>query len=282
MSLILFSVYYPHAMRTLLIEKAITPLLTKLHYTAFDFFLSTYKGENITIKLNGIHRSSKNAIQKNFDVFFGDYSVESSKVRLPVNRQFLDFGANTLHIWDFNPFKVGQRELDRIAVETHHSLLSTKCLSILVKVKAWSETSSFQVFTDLLLAALSYLSYSESDAEVFLGIMQSDLEKKLKQQKETYEKYLLKGIGIFERNRDSIMQYYERIERTVRDEEPADTEIREWMAIIKVWIEYKRQKNQNSIEQALASLVMDASQKIDLNPSGLIMAVGLLSCLIDK
>ena len=279
MPVILFSVYYPHENRFKLIRKGLIPLLDKIKYDGMDYFLSTYKGENITMMVDSSNMEVKTIIENHFHNFFVDNSIEVPEKKLPLNQLFLDFKPNSIHFWDYNPFKNRQRALKKIIIQKNESELSNKCLSVLSNNQSWDMEESVQFYLNILIIIDCLLHFDSMVSTSVANILQLNLKSKFNRKVNLYREYLKNGEGIYTSNSDSIIRHYEYIKKIVKSAEIKNSDLSDWISIVKNLMNSPESDFQISSSDLCGSLIFGINQKIDLNPKGLVIALGVYQSL---
>ncbi len=279
MAIILFSIYYPHEKRFGLVRDGILPLLGKIKYDRMDYFLSTYKGENLSMMFKTSYKDSKTIIENHFHDFFVDHGIEVAEKQLPLNQLFLDFKPNTLHIWDFNPFKNKQRDLAKLIIQKKESELSDKCLSVLANSLSWDKGESVQFYLNILIIISFLLQLDSVTPSRFANALQFNLKSKFNRKVDLFQEYLKNGEGIFTSNRLSIIRHYEYVREIAKNGDVKDNDLSEWVSLVKNWMVSPDSHNQISSIDQCVSLIFNLNQKIDLNPKGLVIALGILQRL---
>ncbi len=282
MPIILYSVYYPHEKRFEIIRDGILPLLGKIEFDRMDYFLSTYKGENVSMMLDTSNWGIKTTIEDHFHDFFAEHSFEVAEKKLPINQLFLDFEPNTIHLWDFNPFKNKERDLNKITIHKNEHHLSDKCLSVLSINQSWDEGDSVQFYLNILIVIDCLLRIDSRVPTSFANTLILNLKSKFNNKVNLFLEYLRNGEGIYTSNSDSIIRHFEYIKSIVKSTEVKNSELSEWISIVKNWIDSPESDIQISSIDRCVALIICINQKIDLNPKSLVMALGIIQRLNDE
>jgi hypothetical protein len=268
-----FSLCYPHNQRPLLAKEGILPLVDQPNVYRFNYFLSLYKGENITIQLSVKDDAElKNLLEEHFEHFYEQHHVPLKELILPIDQMFLDFPYNTLHIWQQSPFRPGMFVNQEVTIDYYQNMLSRKCLGILASQDEWDESVSFGVFIELLFCMSSYLTYHGQNVNKFLSGLLNILELKVQVNKELIPKYRKQGVGIYQQNASDIHDYYRKISAQIesyKDEQDAG----DWLRIFELKAGKQDWQKGNCLTTKLCEeFVFDVSQKIDLDQNGLVRA----------
>ncbi|MCG8309244.1 MAG: hypothetical protein MI975_17760 [Cytophagales bacterium] len=277
MNTLLFSIYYPHSKKSLIVAKCIKPLLKGVNYNKLNYFLSRYKGENVTIQLecDKVARTVE-WIERCSGSFFKNHKAEQDDVGLPIRQLFLDFPFNTCHIWKHNPFRIGLQTKDGTAISEYQSVLSRRCLEILALEKDWDATASFQLFIELLFVIRAYLEVRRTvGPSQILARFQDELYKKLQDKGEVFKKYKKEGGEIFIKNGSAIVNYYRQIKMEIENSEKRENWVEAWLKILKIKLDGLKAHDYRGIRKAVRELILDTGQKIDLNPQGLVQALSV-------
>jgi len=274
-----FSVYYPHDQRSLLIKEAILPLVDQPNVVMFNYFLSRYKGENVTIQLLPKDDVEfRSPLKEHFQWFFERHQAPQKQVDLPLDQLFLDFPNNTLHIWEEDPFRRQTMERQEVIVDNYQTRLSTKCLRTLASQEQWDESASFGVFIELLFWMSSYLDYHGKDVKrIFSGFL-TEMKYKLTGKEDLIQKYTRQGAGIYQQNKTNIDSYFKKISTQIKGSKEQQDDGGDWLTIfeLKVGIEDWEQGN-SPYTKLFDEFVFDVSQKIDLDQKALILALSVVS-----
>jgi len=154
------SIYYPHYKLHTLAKYGLMTIFNKIcngsGTCAFNYFLSTYKGENtvLQIYLQGKDKinPAKKMIVSTTNDFFKKYKSEYMDESLPLNHIFLNIPPNNVQYWHREPFKerkiLDSNEYNELGIRSKSSHL---CVIQLAKLHNLGQKEIFSFYIKQLL-----------------------------------------------------------------------------------------------------------------------------------
>ncbi len=281
---VLFSVYYPHARKCQLAKYGVLPLFDTFREESFNYFFSLYKGESITIRISCSEKDDiKRQIVEHFKTFFTSHSAEVLEVQLPLKKLFLDFPFNTLHFWEYDPFKSETLNSGNSKEDNYMTFLSRQCLSKLVSENRWDDASSFQVFIELfsVLKVLLEQKFGNEAILVFTELIE-ELKKRSGEQSYIIDKFANQGKGIYKQNQSDIEAYFHATKVQIEgSSQLQESWVTDWMGIIYQQL-MTNATDFNQVYKVSRELILDVSSKIDLKQKGLVQVLALVSEMMRR
>ena len=219
-------------------------------------------------------------IKNHFEEFFKKFSASQERVRLPLNRLFLNFPYNTTHIWENDPFQSADSSQGINIDHDYASSLSLLCLKKLSNEKSWNDGLTFRVFIELL--SVLYLRFYENhsvNANSFFEFLITGLKNRVGDRAMLVDRFFEEGRVLYKERKieiDNLLNTiktqmgmpYKAVKRPVED----------WLRIVN---ERKRgsafETDIPLIQNFVRDLVLDVAGKIDLSQKGLIKAISVVS-----
>ncbi len=282
---LLFSIYYPHDQKCLLVKWGILPLLAGNDFKAVNFFLSNYKGENITMYLaNGNKADRKRLVKDSMDSFFGEHKAKALKMQLPVNQLFLDFPHNSIHFWEKDPFGTGDATAKLQNPAAYYHVLSMHCLQRLSLENSWDDVTTFKIFMELLMVLNIYfgMKHHMETIAVFKELIEA-IKQRAGGKGYLIDVFLRQGKDIYRQERPEIHKTFNGIKNQIIGETDfVESQVSDWLEII-----HQKQKTQpgqitqNVTSRIIKEIILDISSRIDLSQKGLIQAVAVISMIAE-
>ena len=281
MGRILFSIFYPHDQRCRLVKMGVLPLFDKAEFKDFTYFLSRYKGENLTLGLygKGIDKEVK-LIKDHFNAFFEANAAKELNIQLPVNQLFLDFPYNTIHFWEQNPFGPAVLQPEVRDTDRYAASLSMLCLKRLSNQNSWEDSSTLHIFIELLSILSCYAGYEYGiNVNSSFNQLIEGLKNRARDKEYLIDKFLELGAGIYREGKSRLDNYFQDISGQVKAPDGLrEGRVDDWLDIIKK----KRLApagvtSQSKLSEGIKELILDVASKIDLSHRGLIQAIAVVS-----
>lgn len=262
-------------------KMGVLPLFDKVGIKEFTYFLSRYKGENLTLGIggSGIDKEVK-LIKDHFNVFFEANAAKEQNIQLPTNQLFLDFPYNTIHFWEKNPFDPAVLQSEVRDTDEYATSLSMLCLKRLSNKNSWDDPSTLHIFIELLSILSCYVGYAyginvnSSFSQLIEGL------KNLAGDKEyLIAKFLELGAGIYREGKSGFDNYFQEISGQVKAGDGLrEGPVNDWLEIIKKkGLEPDVITSPGKISEGIKELILDVASKIDLSHKGLIQAISVVS-----